>query len=235
MVYGRPGEGPKEGLGGQNPTISKRGPVSWFTLGFVGVTSAAAVGYFKVQRERRLEAAMGKIVSTGKPAIGGPWTAIDMNGQLVSEKDFFGKFTLLYFGFARCPDICPSEMVKVGKVMDTLKRDYPDLAEQVQPLFVTVDPARDSIRSLKEYAQDFHPTYKFLTGTPEQVQKMAKAYRVYVSKADETEDGDYLVDHSIVLYFHDQQGELLDVCTQSMKPSDVVERMVKGMTTKPTI
>lgn len=114
--------------------------------------------------------------------------------------------------------------------MDTLKEEYPQLADQIKPIFVSVDPARDSLTALKEYAKDFHPSYIFLTGAPEQVQQMAKKYRVYVSKADETEDGDYLVDHSIVIYFHDDTGDLADCFTQSMRPSDVVEKVVERMT-----
>jgi protein SCO1/2 len=110
-------------------------------------------------------------------------------------------------------------MVKVGKIIDDLKKSHPAMADNLVPIFVTIDPARDSIRSLREYAKDFHPEYVFLTGTPDQVKLMAKAYRVYVSKADETADGDYLVDHSIVLYLHDEGGKMQDVCTQSMKPT----------------
>lgn len=173
------------------------------------------------------------IITAGKPAIGGEWSLIDLDGNLVTNRTFEGKWTLLYFGFARCPDICPSEMVKVGKVMDTLAEQHPELAKNLQPIFVSVDPARDSLKALKEYGKDFHPSYVFLTGSPEQVQKMAKKYRVYVSKADETEDGDYLVDHSIVIYFHDDQGDLADCFTQSMRPSDVVEKVVERMTFVP--
>jgi len=158
-----------------------------------------------------------------------------MDGNLVTNKNFEGKWLLLYFGFARCPDICPSEMVKMGKVMDTLAKDYPDLAKNIQPLFVSVDPARDSLKALKEYGKDFHPSYVFLTGSPVQVQDMCKKYRVYVSKADETEDGDYLVDHSIVVYFHDDTGDLADCFTQSMRPTDVVDKIVERMTFQPTI
>lgn len=150
---------------------------------------------------------MGKIVSTGKPAIGGPWSLVDLDGNLVTNKSFEGKWTLLYFGFARCPDICPSEMVKVGRVMDILKKEHPQLHKNIQPIFVSIDPARDSLTALRDYAKDFHPSYVFLTGAPQQVQAMAKKYRVYMSKADETEDGDYLVDHSIVIYFHDETGK----------------------------
>jgi protein SCO1/2 len=105
----------------------------------------------------------------GKPAIGGEWSLVDLDGNLVTNKQFEGKWTLLYFGFARCPDICPSEMVKVGKVMDTLAKEHPELAKNLQPIFVSVDPARDSLKALKEYGKDFHPSYVFLTGSPEQV------------------------------------------------------------------
>uniref|UniRef100_A0A7S1Z9Y3 Thioredoxin domain-containing protein n=1 Tax=Ditylum brightwellii TaxID=49249 RepID=A0A7S1Z9Y3_9STRA len=225
-------EGTGEGSGGFS--MMPRGPVSWPALGLVAVVAASAVSYYKIERERRLEEAMGKIVSTGKPAIGGPWSLIDLDGNLVTNRTFEGKWTLLYFGFARCPDICPSEMVKIGKVMDTLKAKYPSLHGQIQPIFVSVDPARDSLKALKEYGKDFHPSYVFLTGSPEQVQQMAKKYRVYVSKADETEDGDYLVDHSIVVYFHDDTGDLSDCFTQSMRPSDVVEKVVERMTFVPS-
>lgn len=125
-------------------------------------------------------------------------------------------------------------MVKVGQVMDTLAEKYPSIASQIKPIFVSVDPARDSLTALKEYAKDFHPSYIFLTGSPDQVQQMAKKYRVYVSKADETEDGDYLVDHSIVIYFHDDTGDLCDCFTQSMRPSDVIEKVVERMMHQPS-
>lgn len=198
------------------------------------MTAATGMSYYTIERERKLEEAMGTVVSTGKPAIGGTWSLVDLDGKLVTEHTYAGKYTLLYFGFARCPDICPSEMVKVGSILDQLKKEYPKLAEQIQPIFVSVDPARDSIQALQEYAKDFHPDYVFLTGTPEQVQQMAKKYRVYVSKADETEDGDYLVDHSIVMYFHGEDGDMLDFFTQSMKPSDIVAKIHKAMTFVPS-
>ena len=170
--------------------------------------------------------------TAGKPAIGGSWSLVDLEGNLVTEQSFVGKWVLLYFGFARCPDICPSEMNKVGQVMDTLKAKHPNLYQQIVPVFVSVDPARDSLRALKEYARDFHPDYIMLTGTPAQVQDMAKKYRVYVSKADETEE-DYLVDHSIVIYFHDDTGDLSDCFTQSMRAADVVEKIIDKMTNRP--
>jgi protein SCO1/2 len=172
--------------------------------------------------------------TAGKPAIGGPWSLVDLEGNLVTNKSFEGKWLLLYFGFARCPDICPSEMMKIAKVIDTLKQTHPNLAKQIVPVFVSVDPARDSLQALKTYARDFHPDYVFLTGSPLQVQQMAKKYRVYVSKADISPDGDYLVDHSIVIYFHDDKGDLSDCFTQSMRPTDVVEKIIERMNFEPS-
>jgi len=247
------------------PYIKDRGPVSWPSLFLVGIAAASIVAYYNIERERRLESAMGRVVSSesdgwspnpgvmaprkfkltpwgyfpeddgfgpsGKPAIGGPWSLIDLDGNLVTNVSFQGKWLLLYFGFARCPDICPSEMMKVARVIDQLKESHPQLASKLVPVFVSVDPARDSLTALKEYAKDFHPDFVFLTGSPTQVQEMAKKYRVYVSKAEETDDGDYLIDHSIVVYFHDDKGELSDCFTQSMRPKDVAEKIVDKMTT----
>ena len=86
----------------------------------------------------------------GKPAIGGPWSLIDLEGELVTNVSFQGKWLLLYFGFARCPDICPSEMLKIARVIDGLKETHPQLASKLVPVFVSVDPARDSLTALKE-------------------------------------------------------------------------------------
>ena len=124
-------------------------------------------------------------------------------------------------------------MLKIARVIDQLKESHPRLAAEIVPIFVSVDPARDSLSALKDYSRDFHPDFVFLTGSPVQVQEMAKKYRVYVSKADETEDGDYLVDHSIVVYFHDDKGELSDCFTQSMRPNDIAEKIVQRMTLVP--
>merc|ERR1712194_783578 len=217
------------------PYIKNRGPVSWPSLFLVGIAASSVVAYYNIERERRLESAMGRVVSTGKPAIGGPWSLVDLEGNLVTNVSFQGKWLLLYFGFARCPDICPSEMMKLARVIDNLKETHPQLASKLVPVFVSVDPARDSLTALKEYAKDFHPDFVFLTGSPIQVQQMAKKYRVYVSKAEETDDGDYLVDHSIVVYFHDDKGELSDCFTQSMRPKDISEKIIKTMTTPETL
>lgn len=100
-----------------------------------------------------------EVTSTGKPALGGPFTLVDMHGRPVTEKDYHGSFVLLYFGFCHCPDICPSELVKVGAIANKLEDKLGRGA--VKPVFVSVDPDRDSLAQLKHYAQDFHPRSVF--------------------------------------------------------------------------
>ncbi|CAM9316691.1 unnamed protein product, partial [Phaeothamnion confervicola] len=166
---------------------------------------------------------MGAAKSFGKPALGGPWSLVDMHGAPRTDRDYRGRFTLLYFGFTHCPDICPSELVKVGNVIEELdKRLGPGV---VKPVFISVDPERDSLQQLRHYAQDFHPSIDYLTGTKEQVARAAKAYRVYFSKADDHDEGeDYLVDHSIVLYLNGPDNDFLDFLTQRTTPADCLDR-----------
>ncbi|CAM9462211.1 unnamed protein product [Ectocarpus sp. 13 AM-2016] len=169
-----------------------------------------------------------EVTSTGKPALGGPFTLVDMHGKPVTEKDYHGSFVLLYFGFCHCPDICPSELVKVGAIATKLEGKLG--AGVVKPVFVSVDPDRDSLAQLKHYAQDFHHSIEYLTGTKDQVAKAAKAYRVYFSKTDEHEEGeDYLLDHSIVIYLLAPNGDFLDFFTQRTTIADCVDRTVKNV------
>jgi len=119
----------------------------------------------------------------------------------------------------------------VGKIADEIGKKK-NLPYKLKPVFVTVDPNRDCVAVLRHYAQDFHSTIDYLTGTNEQIAKIARAYRVYFSKVDEDEEGDYLVDHSIVLYLVSPEGEFLDFFTQRMQVTDIVERIGDYMTGK---
>ncbi|EEF30267.1 Protein sco1, putative [Ricinus communis] len=134
--------------------------------------------------------------SAGKAAIGGPFNLINHDGKNVTEKDFMGKWTILYFGFTHCPDICPDELQKLVAAIDKIKEKA---GLEVVPVFISVDPERDTVEQVREYVQEFHPKLVGLTGNPEEIKKAARAYRVYYMKTTE-EDSDYLVDHSIVMY-----------------------------------
>lgn len=144
--------------------------------------------------------------TTTQPArIGGPFEMSDHLGNAVTDADFRGKHMLVFFGYTYCPDVCPVVLNEVAAALDQLG----DKAKDVQPLFVTVDPDRDTVSLLKEYMEHF-PGVTGLTGTPEQVAQIAKAYRVYYAKVPAEEGGsieeDYLVDHSALLFLMDEQG-----------------------------
>lgn len=205
-----------------------RGPVTWLSLGLVALTGVGLSLFYEIEKERKIvkPASVSSVKSVGTPAIGGPWVLVNQDGEPVTDASFRGQFCLLYFGFTHCPDICPSELVKVGKILAELesRKSIP-----LKPVFISVDPHRDTVKQLKHYAQDFSKEWTFLTGTPDMVKRATRAYRVYFSKANEVEndDEDYLVDHSIVLYLVAPDGKFLEFYTQRMEVADVAERVQK--------
>jgi protein SCO1 len=138
--------------------------------------------------------------------IGGPFTLQDGNGKTVSDKDFRGKYMLVYFGYTFCPDVCPTTLNAVAEAMDKLG----PAASRIQPLFITVDPKRDTPAVVKQYTAAFGPSILGLTGTPAEIAAVAKEYRVYYAE-HRTGPGpnDYSMDHSSVLYLMDPKGGFL--------------------------
>jgi protein SCO1/2 len=128
--------------------------------------------------------------------LGGAFTLLDQTGKVVTERDFAGKWLLVYFGYTFCPDICPTELGTVAAALDTLGA----VGEQVTPVFVTIDPERDTPEAMAAYVERFHPRMLGLTGTPEQVAEAARRYRVYYAKAQTRDAGQYLMDHSSFIY-----------------------------------
>jgi len=166
------------------------------------------MGYYLAEKKRVEEELRAKQEkSLGTPALGGPFTLVDQNGRPVTSSTFRGSYMLIYFGFTFCPDICPEELRKMSAVVDCLARA--ERGKNLQPIFITLDPWRDSVAQMKMYCKEFHPRLVGLTGTPEQIRKVAKEYRVYSSKAPSDAENDYLVDHSIIMYLMDSQGKFL--------------------------
>ena len=150
--------------------------------------------------------------SYGKPKIGGPFTLLDSEtGKTVTDKDYHGKFTILYFGFTHCPDVCPDELEKMAKVITKIDQ-FADVGQHVEPIFISVDPNRDTPEVVKKYIKEFHSRFHGLTGTQEQVDKVAKTFRIYISRGESTpgDDTDYLVDHSIFFFLMDPEGTFVD-------------------------
>lgn len=213
------------------PSPTARGPVSWATLALTVGAGAAAIVYYNVSRAKRVAGAAARVETVGKALLGGPWSLVDASGRPVTSGDLLGKYVLLYFGFTFCPDICPNELVKMARVTDALDQ-RPGFKDRVVPVFISLDPHRDTCAQVGAYCADFHPKMLGLTGTPGQVAAAAKAYRVYFSEVDKSSDADaddYLVDHSIVIYLLGPDGEFISFFTQMMTASEIVEKIVAGV------
>jgi|SRR5262245_13833718 len=137
-------------------------------------------------------------------AIGGPFELTDQNGRTVTERDLKGRPFLVFFGFTRCPDICPTTLFEVSEIMRVLGKD----ADRVGALFITVDPERDTPAALKDYLSSFDPHLSGLTGEPAAVAAVAKAYRVYFKKVP-LDQGGYTMDHTAIVYLMDKEGRFV--------------------------
>jgi protein SCO1/2 len=139
--------------------------------------------------------------------LGGPFALIDQNGRAVTDQTYAGKYMLVYFGYTFCPDVCPLDTQKLATALRTFEAKSPDRAAKVQPIFITVDPERDTPAALKQFVAAFHPRLVGLSGTRAQVDAAKKAYKVYAQKAgpaDATKD--YLVDHTAIIYLMGPDG-----------------------------
>lgn len=140
-------------------------------------------------------------------AIGGDFALTNSRGETVRWGDFAGKYRVVYFGYAFCPDICPTDMQRVAQGLKALKASDPGKAARIVPIFITIDPERDNQQVVGEFAAAFSPDIIGLTGTPEQIAATAKAFKVYYAKGEAVEGGGYLVDHSNVTYLFGPDGE----------------------------
>jgi protein SCO1/2 len=138
-------------------------------------------------------------------AIGGPFELVNSTGETVRWTDFDGKYRVVYFGYAYCPDVCPLDVQRMMQGYNSFKSDEPELAADVQPIFITIDPARDTPEVVGEFTSAFSDDLVGLTGTPEQVDQAAKAFAVYYSKGEEGPSG-YLMDHSRAAYLMGRDG-----------------------------
>jgi cytochrome oxidase Cu insertion factor (SCO1/SenC/PrrC family) len=155
----------------------------------------------------------------GRGHVGGPFTLIDHAGKTRTDADFRGKFLLVYFGYTYCPDICPNDLAQISQAIDRLGA----AGEDVQPLFISVDPERDTPSVLAQYVAMFHPRLIGLTGTPEQVRAVADSYKAYYAKYLPRDGSVYLIDHTGLTYLMGRSGEFLGF----FPPGTSSDRMVE--------
>lgn len=204
------------------------GPFSWRAGLLFVLTCGGLVWYFeyekgRMQTKRIAEASKG----VGRPKVGGSFELIDQDGKPFSSEMMKGKYSLVYFGFTRCPDICPEELDKMARMLDVVEAKAPG---SLLPLFITCDPARDDPPALKEYLIEFHPKFIGLTGTYEQIKALCKKYRVYFSTPQNVKPGqDYLVDHSIYFYFMDPDGDFVEALGRQHSPDQAAQIILGHM------
>ena len=158
--------------------------------------------------------------SQGQALVGGPFSLVDHTGARVTDADFAGRSKLMFFGYTYCPDMCPLGLATMAAAYDRLT---PEEQARVVPIFVTVDPERDTVEAIADYVDLFHPKMVGLTGTTEETDAAAKAYRVYYRKAESESAADYLVDHSTFTYLMDGENHYVTHFGHDAQADDLVE------------
>jgi protein SCO1/2 len=166
------------------------------------------------------EAAPGSTQVYGTAVVGGPFTLMDQDGKTRTDQDFRGKFMLVYFGYTHCPDVCPLTLSVMAGALQELGAS----ADRIVPIFVTVDPARDTPKIMREYVASFGPRFVGLTGTPQQIARVAREYHVYYAKQSPAHGG-YEVNHSSVIYLMDTSGRFAADYDETLGPDGLAKAL----------
>ena len=159
--------------------------------------------------------------------MGGPFTLTSHDNRRVSSSLFDGKYRIVYFGYTFCPDICPVDLQLIGAALRQFERSDPERAARVQPIFITADPARDTPEVLRRYVANFHPRLIGLTGTPEEVGRVARAHGVYFEAREPGPGGGYLVDHNRLAVLYGPEGEPIALLPHDQGPAGILEALDK--------
>jgi protein SCO1/2 len=159
--------------------------------------------------------------------LGGAFALTDQNGQRVTDRSYAGKYRLIYFGYTFCPDVCPVDMRVLGAGLRRLEERDPAKGAKVQPIFVTVDPARDTPAVLREFVANFHPRLAGLTGTSDELARMARAYGASYMRREGATPGSYLMDHSRNAVLYSPAGEPLAIIPYDQGPDATANELAR--------
>lgn len=176
--------------------------IRFVAYGLAALLAAGTGAALWLRHDAGVEQRLGGTAVAPGVAIGGPFSLTDHTGAPVTEATYRGRMMLIFFGFTHCPDVCPTELQVMAEALEGLGAD----AARVAPLFITVDPERDTPEALARYVELFDPRIIGLTGTPEEVRAAARAYRVFYAKVQPPDASDYTMDHSTFLYLMDAEG-----------------------------
>ena len=174
-------------------------------FGLAILLAAGAAGWYFAPGFRVAGQAVEQEFDLDAP-VGGPFTLTGVDGQPVADTAFRGTYMLIVFGYTFCPDICPISLLTVGRALDDIAKDNPERAASVAPVFISLDPERDTPEAVGRYLKSFSPRFTGLTGSPEEIRRVATAHGVRYVKVEDPTMNDYLVDHSISILLMDRQG-----------------------------
>lgn len=178
-------------------------------------------------------AACGEATSPAEQAplagasIGGPFALTGENGETVRDTDFAGQYRLIYFGYTFCPDVCPVDMLNLGNGLRLFEREHPARAASVQPIFISVDPARDTPAVLRQFTDAFHPRFLGLTGSADQIASVGREYGIAYQARREGDEANYLVDHTRVAYLFGPAGEPIALIAQDETPEAIAAELAR--------
>lgn len=195
-------------------------------LGALGVIAGAALASALFGLVRLPSSNSGQVIEVGKPLIGGPFTLTDQTGKQVTEKDFAGRYALIFFGYTHCPDICPSALQVIAAALDKLG----DKAKEITPVFISLDGERDTPAKMADYLASFGKNFVGLTGAKDDVAAAAKAYRVFYQVVpDEKTPGEYTIDHAAIIYLMGKDGQFVTHIPHTTNVDQVVEILNKAI------
>ena len=163
------------------------------------------------------------VETTGKALIGGHFALIDQTGKPITDRDFRGRYLLVFFGFTHCPDICPTELQVMAAALEELS---PQERKEIVPVFITLDPERDTPEVMAAYVKNFGQDFIGLTGSAESISAVAKAYRIAYSKFQQDKtSGDYTIDHSSLVYLMDKNGDYITHFAYGIPAAKITEML----------
>ena len=161
---------------------------------------------------------LGRVVTTGQADVGGPFQLTDQHGKRIGDTDFRGRYMLIYFGYSFCPDVCPTTLAVIAQALDRLGQR----SHQVVPIFITIDPERDTPKVLNDYMKAFGPSFVGLTGSATEIKDVEKRYRVYAVKKP-LPGGSYGMDHSSVIYLMGPDGKMVSFYDEAVSPDELAK------------
>lgn len=191
----------------------------WLVLA-LAVAAAAALGWM------RFAAPAGPPGNLAGASLGGPFSLIDQDGRTVRDSDFAGRYRLIYFGYGFCPDVCPTDLALIGRGLAAFEAGDAARGARVAPIFITIDPGRDTPAVLKPFVAAFHPRLIGLTGTPAQIAAVSRAYGVYARRMETSDPENYLMDHSAMVYLYGPDGRPIAFLPHEGLTADAITGML---------